>query len=128
LGEGDPHDERYDHLEFAADVNDYLQNRAGTRTRSYTAVPLNNEFGKYRLRIYPSQDTEDKFSTNNPWIYTVAVFLAFLLTAVVLLVLDRIVARRQRILMDRMVKVAQEKVAYEQQLNTFLAHEVRKCV
>ena len=128
LGKSDPHDERYDHLEQFADINEYLQDRAGISTRSYTTVPLNQQFGKYRLRIYPSASTEELYVTNKPWLYTAAVFLMFLVTTIVLIVLDRFVARRQQIVMDRVVKAAEETAAFEHDLNAFLAHEVRKYV
>jgi len=126
LGQGDPHDNRYDHLEHFADINKYLQDRAGPSTRSYTTVPLNQEFGKYRLRVYPSLDTEEIYVSNKPWLYTAAVFSVFLVTTIILIVLDRFVARRQRIVMDSLVKSAQETAAFEHDLNAFLAHEVRK--
>jgi len=126
LGQGDAHDTHYDHLEQFADINKYLQDRAGPSTRSYTTVPLNQEFGKYRLRVYPSRNTEKYYVTNKPWLYTAAVFSVFLVTAIVLIVLDRFVARRQRIVMEGLVKSAQETAAFEHDLNAFLAHEVRK--
>jgi hypothetical protein len=47
LGEEDSHDTRYDYLERNADINAYVESQAGPETRSYTAVPLNKEFGKY---------------------------------------------------------------------------------
>jgi hypothetical protein len=73
LGEKYSHDTRYDYLEAFADINAYVQSQAGPETRSYTAVPLNKEFGKYTLRIYPSRDTEEYFSSNKPWVYTIVV-------------------------------------------------------
>jgi len=128
LGEGDLHDNRYDSLEQSADINDFVQARAGPRTRSYTTVPLNKEYGKYRLRIYPTKEMEDKFSTNKPWVYTAVVLGVILLSTIILVVLDRVVARRQRIVMERLVKSAEETAAFEHELNAFLAHEVRKYV
>jgi len=70
-------------------------------------VSLNQDVA-YRVRIYPTKETEDFFKTNKPWIYTTFVLVVFLLTSVVLVVLDRVVARRQRIVMDRLVKAAEE--------------------
>ena len=128
LGELDRHDPNYDHLVQSADINEFVQDRAGPESRSYTTVPLNKEFGKYRLKIYPTRDTEDEFYTNKPWVYTAVVLSVFLVTSIILIVLDRIVARRQRIVMERLVKAAQETAAFEHELNAFLAHEVRKYV
>ena len=125
LGEGDTHEERYDYLEQFADINEYLQDRARPQTRSYTTVPLNKQFGQYSLRIYPTREMEEEILTNKPWVYTCVVLIVFVLTAVVLICLDRIVARRQRIVVARLVKSAQETAAFEHDLNAFLAHEVR---
>jgi len=128
LGGEDPHDERYEYLELSADINRFVQDRAGPHTRSFTRVPLNGEIGKYYLRVYPSHETKEDFTTNKPWIYAVVVLSVFLLTAILLLVLDRVVARRQQIFMQSLLKSAKETAAFEQELNAFLAHEVRKYV
>jgi signal transduction histidine kinase/CheY-like chemotaxis protein len=138
LGDEDLHDTQYDFLEEFADINAYVESQAGPETRSYTTVPLNKEFGKYILRIYPSPDTEEHFSSNKPWVYTVVVASTFLLTSIVFIVFAYVVERRQRFVMDRVVKTAEkvaamngaiktaEKVATtERELNEFLAHEVR---
>jgi signal transduction histidine kinase/CheY-like chemotaxis protein len=138
LGDEDLHDTRYDYLEEFSDVNAYVQSQAGPETRSYTQVALNEEFGKYTLRIYPSRDTEKPFSSNKPWVYTVVVASTFLCTSIVFVVFAYVVERRQRIVMNGMVKTAEkvaamngaiktaEKVATtERELNEFLAHEVR---
>jgi signal transduction histidine kinase/CheY-like chemotaxis protein len=125
LGERDPHDTRYDYLEEFADINTYVQSRAGPETRSYTTVPLNKEFGKYTLRIYPSRDTEEHFSTNKPWVYTVVVVSTFLFTSIVFVMFACVVERRQQIVIDRVVTTAQKAAVAERELNEFLAHEVR---
>ena len=126
LGEGDFHDPQFEHLVQMADMNEYVQQQAGPRTRSYTAVPLNKEFGRYTLRIYPTSETQDVFLTNKPWVYTVAVLAVFVLTCIVLFVLDRTVARRQRIVLGQLVQAAEDRAAFEHELNAFLSHEVRK--
>jgi signal transduction histidine kinase/CheY-like chemotaxis protein len=138
LGEEDLRDTRYDYLEELADINAYIQSQAGPATRSYTAVPLNKDFGKYTLRIYPSRETEEHFSSNKPWVYTVVVASTFIFTSIVFVVFAYFVERRQKIVMVGMVKTAEkvaamngavktaEKVAAtERELNEFLAHEVR---
>jgi signal transduction histidine kinase/CheY-like chemotaxis protein len=138
LGEEDNHDTRYDYMEEFADINDYVQRKAGPETRSYTAVPLNKEFGKYTLRIYPSHDSEERYSTNKPWVYTLVVASTFLFTAIVFVVFAYAVERRQKILMNGVVKTAEKVAAMngvvetarkvaatEREVNEFLAHEVR---
>jgi signal transduction histidine kinase/CheY-like chemotaxis protein len=125
LGEEDSHDTRYDYLGELADINAYVESQAGPETRSYTAVPLNKEFGKYTLRIYPSRDTEESFSSNKPWVYTIVVASTFLFTSIVFIVFANVVERRQHILMEGVVKSAEKAAATERELNEFLAHEVR---
>jgi hypothetical protein len=71
-----------------ADINAYVESQARPETRSYTAVPLNKEFGKYTLRIYPSRDTEEHFSSNKPWVYTIVVASTFLFTSIVFMCLQ----------------------------------------
>jgi signal transduction histidine kinase/CheY-like chemotaxis protein len=125
LGEEDSHDTRYDYLEKHADINAYVESNARPETRSYTAVPLNKEFGKYTLRIYPSRDTEKHFSSNKPWVYTIVVASTFLFTSIVFIVFANVVERRQQIVMEGVVKSAAKAAATERELNEFLAHEVR---
>lgn len=126
LGEEDPHNSRFDYLGRFESINESVSKQASIKNRSFTTVSLNKEFGQYTLRIYPSEVTEAEFSTNKPWVYTAAVFLVFLVTVIILVILDRTVARRQKIIMGRVVKAAEEKAAFEHELNAFLAHEVRK--
>jgi signal transduction histidine kinase/CheY-like chemotaxis protein len=125
LGEEDLHDTRYDYLEELADINAYVQSQARPETRSYTAVPLNKDFGKYTLRIYPSRDTEVHFSSNKPWVFTIVVAFTFLFTSIVFIVFAAVVERRQKIVMEGVVKSAAKTAATERELNEFLAHEVR---
>jgi signal transduction histidine kinase/CheY-like chemotaxis protein len=125
LGDEDLHDTRYDYLEEFADINAYVQSQAGPETQSYTEVPLNKEIGKYSLRIYPSRDTEDHFSSNKPWVYTVLVAFTFLFTSIVFVVFAYVVERRQKIVMEGVVKSAKQAAATEREFNEFLAHEVR---
>jgi signal transduction histidine kinase/CheY-like chemotaxis protein len=125
LGNEDRHDTQYDYLEEFADINAYVQSRAGPETRSYTEVPLNKEFGKYTLRIYPSRDTEEHFSSSKPWLYTMVVASTFLFTSIVFVVFAYVVERRQKIVKDGVLKSAEKVAATERELNEFLAHEVR---
>jgi signal transduction histidine kinase/CheY-like chemotaxis protein len=125
LGDEDLHDNRYDYLENFADINAYVQSQAGPETRSYTEVPLNKEFGKYTLRIYPSPDTEKYFSSDTPWVFTAVAASTFLFTSIVFVVFACVVERRQKIVMDGVLKSAKQVAATERELNEFLAHEVR---
>ena len=65
LGEEDSHDTRYDYLERHADINEYVESQAGPETRSYTAVPLNKEFGKYISEYTPPVTPRNTFPRIN---------------------------------------------------------------
>jgi class 3 adenylate cyclase len=103
FGNGDLHDSKYDHLEVSSDVSSYLAKISSPETKSYTSVDLNNEYCNYKLRVYPSQDTEDAYVNEDPIIYTVVIASVFLFTSLVIVAYDYLVTRRQRIVMDRAV-------------------------
>jgi hypothetical protein len=103
LGFGDFHDTKYDHLAMSVDVTAYIQKKASIQTRSYTSVDLNGDYCGYTLSVYPSQDTEDEFVNSSPIIFTVVIACIFLFTSMVCILYDYLVARRQRIVMDRAV-------------------------
>jgi len=117
---------QYENMEKLVNINEALQQRAGPQTRSYTTVPLNQKFSQYKLRIYPTQETEAEFLRNKPWIYTIVVLSVILITSIVLFSLDRLLARRQRIITESWVISAEDTAAFEHELNEFIAHEVRK--
>ena len=101
LGAGDPHLSKYDYMEVSEDVTEQVKRRAGPETRAYTTVGLSDTFGRYTLRVYPSQDTEDEYKSNKPVIYTLVVAFIFFLTSMVFVVFDYLVERRQRVVLDR---------------------------
>ncbi|KAL7565587.1 hypothetical protein ACA910_014299 [Epithemia clementina (nom. ined.)] len=125
LGDSDPHDPAFDYLEESASINQYVQQEAGPRTRSYTTVPLNQEFGKYTLRIYPSNETKESFETNYPVFYTVILLAVFLFTSMVFIAFAFVVERRQSIVMANAVANAEKAATTERELNEFLSHEIR---
>jgi class 3 adenylate cyclase len=103
LGVGDLHDPKYDYLEVTGDMESYLKSRASPKTQSYTVVSLNTAFNSYKLRIYASQDAEDEQITNEPAIMAVIIVCVFLFTSFVFFTYDLLVARRQRVVMNRAV-------------------------
>jgi class 3 adenylate cyclase len=103
LGAGDLHDTKYDYLKVAGDMEKYLTSRASAKSRSYTVVPLNTDFNTYTLRIYPSQDTEDEQINNEPAVLAAIIVSVFIFTSLVFITYDMLVARRQRIVMNRAV-------------------------
>lgn len=126
LGEGDFHDTRYDDLATTMDLNafyaDHLKNAA---MRSYTSVPLSTKYGRYKLSVYPTSETEEMFLTNQPWMYTSIVAAISIFTAMLFGAFAYFVERRQNIVMDRVVQNAEKAAATERDLNEYLAHEIR---
>ena len=90
-------------MEVTGGMESYLTSRASPKTQSYTVVPLNTAFNSYKLRIYASQDAEDEHVTNEPAIMAIVIVCVFLFTSLVFFTYDILVARRQRIVMNRAV-------------------------
>jgi class 3 adenylate cyclase len=85
LGEGDLHDTRYDYMEVDTEFNSFIQyNFSDTR-----------EHCEYDLRIFPSKMMEDSYTSNKPALYTTVVVLVFIFTAMVFVLYDCLVQRRQ---------------------------------
>ena len=126
LGEGDHHDTAYDHFLSRDDLNKYYEQRfKNPAFSSYTSVPLSADYGHYSIKVYPTSDTEDMFTTNNPWLYTCIVAAVSLFTSLLFAMFVHFVERRQSIVMDRVVESSRKAAETERDLNEFLAHEVR---
>eukprot|EP00980_Cylindrotheca_fusiformis_P020351 scaffold7354_cov93-Cylindrotheca_fusiformis.AAC.4 len=100
LGNGDLHDSQYDDLEVTEvfvdlgfDSEDLSEDKC---------VPT------LTLHIYPSEELEATFHNSDAAIYTIVVVVIFIFTSLVFLLYDYFVGRRQRIVMDRIVK--QDKI------------------
>ena len=104
IGKGDLHDTAYDHLEETAHMAQYIKNREGPTTRSYTTVELDDSYCDYKLRVYPSADMEAEFQTNKPFWYTLIVASVFVVTSAVFVLYDYLVERRQTLVMDNALK------------------------
>lgn len=101
LGEGPHSDSSYNDMVLHADVNTYVQERASVRTRAYKRARLDQDFSRYTLSVYPSGDTEAEYKSNKPAIYSALVAIAFFLTTAIFMVYDLLIAKRQKIVMDR---------------------------
>lgn len=94
LGRGDHHNPRFDYLEVAAWLTDRSQHKADSAT--YTGVPLDEEYCPFYIRVFPSTTMEDDYITNNAVIFTAVSVMIFVFTAIIFLVYDVLVERRQR--------------------------------
>jgi class 3 adenylate cyclase len=99
IGVGDHHRSKFDDHERSTSLYEGLQVAAGTR------LGLRLNYGdsecRYDLRVYPSQEFYDEYNTSTPIIMTFAVAMVFVFTAVMFLVYDRLVERRQRLVLRK---------------------------
>jgi class 3 adenylate cyclase len=95
-GYGDFHDPNYDDFEISHVV---AIERKGTQ--------FNSEFCPHTIRVYPSDATQDYYTTKNPRIYTLVVVIIFMFGFLIFIAYDVIVELRQR----RVMKTANENRA-----------------
>eukprot|EP00980_Cylindrotheca_fusiformis_P017838 scaffold5650_cov121-Cylindrotheca_fusiformis.AAC.6 len=96
LGEADLHETEYDDLVV----------RKGSSRLPFdpSELPAGSCVPMQTIRLYPSAELEDSYRTNNDIIYTVVVVVIFAFTTLVFLMYDFSVGRRQRIVMERIMK------------------------
>lgn len=97
LGTGDLHDTGFDNLKRSFDFSTVKNIADGTKF----GLALNQEFCPISLDIYPSETFHEIFTTSTPVSMTVAVALVFVFTALMFLVYDRLVERRQELVMRK---------------------------
>jgi class 3 adenylate cyclase len=97
IGFGDHHRNKFDEYERSTSLTEGLNIAAGTR------LGLELKYGgsgcQYDLRVYPSQEFYDEYNTSTPIIMTSAVAMVFVFTAFMFLVYDRLVERRQKLVL-----------------------------
>jgi class 3 adenylate cyclase len=85
-GEGDLHDERYNHMKVEIPFSEYLRN--STKDMPGHCV--------YTLIVYPSKELEDKYHSSLPLLMTLVVATAFCIMILTFLGYDWIVQRRHQ--------------------------------
>ena len=98
---GDIHDTKYDKYVYSATFGEAMDARSAGRESHYTGLPLDDDYCTRYLSIYPSQEMEDRFRSDDPFLFSMVAAGIFLFTSLVFIVYDLTVARRQRIVMDR---------------------------
>jgi Adenylate and Guanylate cyclase catalytic domain len=106
LGPGDRHDPKYEHMVVSANAMEQISARASPENHGFDATPMNNDHCSYKVRVYPSQATEDAYVNNTPFLYTVLVASIFLFTSLIFIAYDLLLARRQRIIMEKAVQTS----------------------
>ena len=84
VGYGDHHDARFD---------EYLYSFV---MESFADGAVKEGLCLHEMLVYPSQELKDSYETSKPVIYTCTIALAFLGTAILFLVYDRLVTTRQK--------------------------------
>jgi hypothetical protein len=92
LGNEDLHDERFDLFMYSVQLEAYETIVEGMCV--------------HELKVYPSKPFQYSFDTNNPAIYTSVLFLAFFVTAVLLIIYDRMLSRRQEKTMNSAIRTS----------------------
>ena len=113
IGEGDHHDPRYDSLRVTTTYDERIDWSLANQ-RNYPNPPgyggfsnredVPNAMCKYVAHFYPTAQFENYFATNRPVIFAVIVVMIFAFAMCVFMVYDRLVGRRQSVVMDSAVK------------------------
>lgn len=96
VGSGDLHDSHYDHMEISKTISVKVL-KDGTAT----GIKLNQGKCPYSMHVYPSKKFYNHIVTNDPIIVTFAVGMVFLFTIIMFLIYDRLVERRQRLILAK---------------------------
>lgn len=102
LGEGDLHETYTRRPDMVRSVKFDSENDVGAK--SALGVKLNQDLCAYEVFVYPSTELEDEYLSWLPLGVTCAVAVVFLVTAVVFLIFNKYVERRQTLVMDQAVK------------------------
>lgn len=95
LGAGDLHDSAYDHLEAKGNVFGSTSDEASDAESAGCT---------YRIRVYPTEEMEDKYLTNQPLVVAISMFAIFAFTSFAFLVYDRFVEKRHRFVQQTAVQ------------------------
>jgi len=120
MGEGDLHDKKWEHMRHSSSVyrvyekdNDvtemvghhrdlfrYLEELGSGKGEKASEALVDGEHIDYKLHIYPSDEFEACYLTNQPRIFSLAVSLVFLVTVISFIVYDILVEKRQKKLLE----------------------------
>lgn len=95
-GAGDLHDTEYDHLMRKAALDSLY-----STNKPEHALELDELNCPFQLLVYPTKEMQEENETRIPFITTLAVALVFLFTAAVFVVYNRLVERRQSIVLNQ---------------------------
>jgi hypothetical protein len=99
IGRGDLHDPQFDNMKRSADFSGVDNIADGTKF----GLPLSLNRCRVSIDVYPSVKFHDSYNTGTPIIMTCAVAVIFVFTALMFLFYDRLVERRQRIVLNKAI-------------------------
>lgn len=102
VGPGDLHDPKYDHLDEVTTGYGAFVDHDTVDLQDVDHLPKGRCV--YKVRVYPSQELQDSFTTNGPWIVTAVIISTFLITSGAFVLYDILVQRRQEIVLNQAVK------------------------
>jgi hypothetical protein len=86
LGRGDLHDPEYDYLSKSSPLIEL--DAFSSRDRSYTGLSWSDKGCTYMLRVYPSLQMEEDYTSTDPLIFMVAAIIIFAFTSMVFVCYD----------------------------------------
>jgi hypothetical protein len=102
LGVFDKHSNDYDDLVLSANITNLAN--YGFHKSDYSGAPLDQNVCPYTIRLYPSDDMKDAFTTNNALIFMIVTLLSFAVLAVIFATYDFKVERRQKKVLSSAVR------------------------
>ena len=98
LGKGDLHDRSFDKMKQSLSYQSLNDTIIADGTKN--GLSLDMDVCTMMIDIYPSDTFKDEYTTSLPVLMTTVVAIIFLFTAFIFLIYDRLVARRQNLVMD----------------------------
>lgn len=97
VGQGDLHDTKYDDVEEKATFDDLIAIKDNNGVN--LGLDFNQELCQYTVRIFPTSEFENEYKTGLPILVTIAVGAVFLFAVLMFFVYDRLVERRQNLVL-----------------------------
>lgn len=96
LGFGDYHDPKFNRWHRTGVINDFL-----LEDGTISGIELSKKGCKYTIDVYPTQTFYDTETTSTPLIITCSIIAVFIFATLMFLVYDRLVERRQKIVLAK---------------------------
>mmetsp|Transcript_6688 Transcript_6688/g.18715 ORF Transcript_6688/g.18715 Transcript_6688/m.18715 type:complete len:480 (-) Transcript_6688:15-1454(-) len=95
IGKGDLHNSKFDDMVETADFSQWVE----LEETDHLGFGIHQDLCPYNLRVYPTLELEDDNYSFRPFLITLSVALVFLFSIGMFFVYDRLVERRQKLVM-----------------------------